>query len=315
MSLLLLLACSGNSGSGTPVGGTPFIERGTGEFAGMLKVPAAEVNSGPRGAPMRPPPGQKPVVLPSFTCSEAEVAAGGCPALAHSPLPSKVVRVEGFWIDETEVTRRAYGEFLAATGYRPPHVEEPWAEAEWNWDGPTPPAGTEDHPVVLTNWYDAREYCAWRGARLPTEAEWQLAVLGSATTETPWPWGTTYAEGLMNRGILAPPNYDAADGWRTTSPVGSFPGGASRYGLLDGYGNVWEWVDTVRVRSWDEVRFDDPATLTGPQTPDLGLYAGARGFCYFVDPRPNLAMDYNAFPVELRRKTSGFRCARSEPQP
>ncbi len=315
MIVLLLAACAGEGGPGAPGSAAPAVERGTGELAGMVHVPGAEVNTGPRGAIRRPPPGQHPVVLPSFQCAADEVSTGRCPGLAHDPLVSKTVRVSGFWIDETEVTRRAYGAFLAATGYRPPHVEEPWAEKDWNWDGPVPPAGTEDHPVVLTNWYDAREFCAWRGARLPTEPEWQLAVLGPAASETAYPWGAEYAEGRMNRGIMAAPNYDQADGWLTTSPVGAFPSGASRYGLLDGYGNAWEWVETVRMRSWEEVTFADASALLDLRTPTLGLYAGARGFSYFADPRPNLAMDYNAFPVELRRKTSGFRCARAEAAP
>jgi formylglycine-generating enzyme required for sulfatase activity len=178
-----------------------------------------------------------------------------------------------------------------------------------------PPSGTEDHPVVLTNWYDAREYCAWRGGRLPSEAEWQLASLGPAGAATAYPWGNEYVEGRMNRGIMDAPNYDPADGWRTTSPVGSFPEGASRYGLQDAYGNAWEWVATIRMRTWEEVRYADASAARDPFTTTLGLYAGARGFSYFADPRPNLAMDYSAFPVELRRKTSGFRCARSEGTP
>ena len=303
-----LLACNG----GTSPAEVAAVERGVGEFAGMLHIPAAEVNSGPRGAVRLPPPRSRPLALPTFVCTPSEVAGAACPGLAHDPLAARVVRVSGFWIDETEVSRNAYGLFLGATGYRPPHVEEPWAEADWNWDGPTPPAGTESHPVVLTSWYDAREYCAWRGGRLPTEAEWHLAALGPAASETAFPWGPHYAEGRMNRGMLDAPNYDETDGWLTTSPVGTFPKGASRYGLLDAYGNAWEWVDTLRMRSWDEVPFADPATQLNPTTASLGLYAAARGFSYLADPRPNLAMDFNAFPVELRRKTSGFRCARSE---
>ncbi len=286
------------------------IVRGTGGYAGMLQVPASSVRAGGRRGAMRPPPGSKELPLPTFTCSADEIDHDQCPGLDHEPLPSKPVQVAKFWIDEFEVTRRDYGRFLSDTGYRPPHVEEEWAEKEWNWDGSTPPAGTEDHPVVLTSWYDAREYCLWRGARLPTEAEWELAALGPADDEWAYPWGNDYAEGKMNRGKVEPPNYDDSDGYLTTGPVGKFPDGASRYGAQDIYGNAWEWVADIRMRNWDEVRFDDEAASRGPYTTTLGLYAGARGFSYFADPRINLAMDHNAFPVELRRKTSGFRCAK-----
>lgn len=297
--------------SGPVVPAVPVeIVRGTGDTAGMLQVPASNARAGGRRGAMRPPPGTKELPIPTFRCSQAEIANGQCPALDHDPLPTKTVRVSAFWIDEFEVTRTQYGAFLAATGYRPPHVEEEWAEKEWNWDGPSPPAGTGDHPVVLTSWYDAREYCLWRGARLPTESEWQVAALGPGGDEWAYPWGNDYAEGHMNRGKIEPPNYDDTDGWLTTSPVGTYPAGASRYGAQDMFGNAWEWVADLRVRNWDEMRFADAGTSLDPYSPLLGLYAGARGFSYFADPRVNLAMDHNAFPVELRRKTSGFRCAK-----
>lgn len=332
--IVWLFAC----GSASSVVGEPLtpvvVERGTGELAGMLKIPAATVNGGappeshgpppghgPGGGPKRPPPPRgpgggpprpppTPAPLPSFACGADEVIEGRCPGLHHDPLERREVSVSAFWLDENEVTRGQYAEFLEATGYRPPHVEEEWAEEFWNWDGPAALDGYEDHAVALTSWYDAREYCAWRGARLPTEAEWQLAAHGPAGDEWDYPWGPVYEEGRMNRGKLEPPNYDDADGYLTTSPVGHYPGGKSRYGVNDLYGNVWEWVADVRVRSWDEVVYDDADTRLDPHTTPLGLYAAARGFAYFADPRPSLRMEYNAFPVELRRKTSGFRCAR-----
>lgn len=311
---LAALGCSTGTVE-SPAPPTAAVVHGAGTFEGMVWVPEAGVRGGSISGPMRPPPQQKRLPSPTVTCTPAEVANDQCPALAHDPLPAQVVRVAGFWIDTLEVSRAQYGLFLAATGYRPPHVEEEWAEKEWNWEGVAPPAGSEDHPVVLASWYDAREYCAWRGARLPSEAEWQLTALGPAEEQWAYPWGETYVAGRMNRGILQAPNYDdREDGYLTTSPVGHYPEGASRYGALDTFGNAWEWVADVRVRSWDEVRFVDAARRRGPYTPTLGLYAGARGFSYFADPRVNLAMDHNAFPVELRRKTSGFRCARS-PEP
>ena len=77
----------------------------------------------------------------------------------------------------TEVTRKDYKEFLETTGYRPPFIAEEWAEDGWNWNGTDYPEGTAEHPVVMVSWYDAQEYCIWRGKRLPTELEWQLGFL------------------------------------------------------------------------------------------------------------------------------------------
>ncbi|MFN7146288.1 MAG: formylglycine-generating enzyme family protein, partial [Myxococcota bacterium] len=277
---------------------------------GMVEVPGGEVRVGSTG--LGPPGGGPPGggdAPPPLPCAAADIAAGVCPTLAHQPLAPRLVAVSPFWIDRTEVTRAAYGAFLADTGYRPPHVEEPWAEEEWNWDGPTPPAGTEDHPVVLVSWYDAREYCRWRGARLPTEAEWEVAAFGPEGDHRLYPWGNEYVEGRMNRGAAGAVMYDPSDGYRTTSPVGAFPEGVSRYGAHDMFGNAWEWVADVRIARWEEMRWQDAAEARDPTTGFLGLYGGSRGFSYFADPRVNLAIDHNAFLVELRRKTSGFRCA------
>ena len=221
------------------------------------------------------------------------------------------MRVESFWMDQTEVTRAAYARFLEATGYRPPHVEEAWAEEGYNWQGSTPPAGTEDHPVLLTSWYDAQEYCLWAGKRLPTEAEWQLAALGPEESASTFPWGETYAGEHLNHGRTVEPNFDDSDGYELTSPVGAFPSGASRYGLQDMFGNVWEFTSDFRVDSWDFTEgTQEGQGWTELRAPGPGLYVAVRGGSYFFDVEHHPAGERNHFLVELRRKTSGFRCAK-----
>jgi formylglycine-generating enzyme required for sulfatase activity len=225
-------------------------------------------------------------------------------------LEPRLTWVRPFQMDATEVTRRQYREFLEATGYRPPFVDEAWANEGWNWNGTIPPAGTEDHPVVLVNWYDATEFCAWAEKRLPTEAEWQRAALGKREDKKLFPWGTQYDGQKMNHGKMDEPNFDDSDGWLYTSPAGQYPQGRSQEGIDDLFGNAWEFTADWRKDDWD----DATGTLDEHGWLDLqmqgpGLYVAVRGAAYFFDISPNPAGERNHFLPELRRKTSGFRCA------
>jgi len=140
--------------------------------------------------------------------------------LFESELGRKTVDLPGFFIDKYEVTNEQYEKFRRATGHRLPGY---WNQRQYN---------LPDQPVVGVGWADAAEYCRWAGKRLPTEAEWEKAARG--TDERWWPWGHEFRTGLAN---------SAEYGLGTSSPVGSFPAGASPYGVHDMAGNVWEICD------------------------------------------------------------------------
>ncbi len=273
---------------------------------GMVQIESGTVLLGrgnpqavPGFVPPPPPPGEEPV--PGLEARELPRAQG---------LEPKQFQVDGFAMDRTEVTRDSYRGFIEATGYRAPRVDEPWAEDGWNWVEGSPPEGTGDHPVVLVSWHDARAYCRWAEKRLPTEAEWQLAALGPADSESRFPWGNDYRADVFNHGTVLPPFFDDSDGYRTTSPVGSFPEGASRAGVLDLFGNAWEWTNDMRVDSWEDYKWEGESPPVNPRTGSLGLYAVVRGGSYYHDLRPNPAGERHQFIAEIRRKTSGFRCVR-----
>ena len=151
---------------------------------------------------------------------------------APDEAPKHNVYLKAYYIARTPVTNREYKEFIDATGYPVPFVDARWAEP-YNWDRErrTYPEGKDDHPVVLVSFEDALAFCKWAGKRLPTEAEWEKAMRG--TNGRKYPWGNALpTERLAN----------FSHKFKGTTKVGAFPAGASPFGILDGAGNVWEWV-------------------------------------------------------------------------
>lgn len=140
----------------------------------------------------------------------------------------------GFWIDVTPVTQAEYHRFLQAN----PSLSVPYDLEDWgrpyNWDRyhRTPPAGKEQHPVILVTEYDAMRYADWADKRLPTFEEWVKAAGGTDGRE--YPWGNEFDPNRCNT------REGKAGG---TTPVGKYsPQGDSPYGCVDMTGNVWEWT-------------------------------------------------------------------------
>ena len=154
--------------------------------------------------------------------------------------PQHIVHLAAYAIDRVPVTNRAFAEFLDAAGpankagERLFDVDDPDArihKADGRWAADP---GFELHPVVEVSWAGARDYCAWRNKRLPTEAEWEKAARG--TDGRRYPWGNDAPNSARAR---------YAAGWNATLPVGSAAQGASPYGVHDMAGNVWHWVSSA----------------------------------------------------------------------
>jgi eukaryotic-like serine/threonine-protein kinase len=205
----------------------------------------------------------------------------------ESEKPVHTVTLDGFWLDQTEVTNAQYRACVAAD--RCSEHDYPLS-SDFN---------APHQPVVEVTWFDASDYCEWVGARLPTEAEWEYAARGPEGYL--YPWGNDFREGIANcEESVCKDGYE----W-TTAPVGSFPEGASWVGALDMAGNVWEWV-----ADWFDVYPSTPQTNpTGPSTGELRV---TRGGDYDNDEIYMRSVHREEDLPTATYDSLGFRCARSE---
>ena len=167
----------------------------------------------------------------------------------HDEGPARWVVLDAFYIDTYEVSNRDFGEFLRATGHAAPAY----------WDDPR--LNKPSQPVVGVNWYDAKAFCAWKGKRLPTEAEWEKAARGPKGLR--YPWGNTFDASKVNVGKTRP----------STLPVDSMPEAASYYGVHHMAGNVFEWV-----ADWYDPKFYEKTTqVANPTGPEKPVWLGGTG--------------------------------------
>ena len=163
---------------------------------------------------------------------------------APNEIPEHDVTLDAFWMDQLEVTNAMYMLCVNSGGCEPPQElksqrrREYFGNPEFN-----------DYPVVYVTWAQAKAYCEWAERRLPTEAEWERA--GRGDDFRTFPWGEDKADGLLA-------NFNMLVG--DTSRVGTYPAGASPFGVLDMSGNVAEWVN-------DFYSFDYSALLENTLNP------------------------------------------------
>ncbi|UUY05072.1 formylglycine-generating enzyme family protein [Svornostia abyssi] len=252
--------------------------------------------------------------------------------------PAHEVVLAPFAISRHAVTNAEFAAFVGATGHRTEAEVFGWSfvfvaflpedfpptrgvvGAEWwrqvegaDWAHPEGPHssidGRGDHPVIHVSWNDARAFCAWADARLPTEAEWEYAARGGLVG-VPFSWGDELEPGGEHRMNVFqgrfPAQNTAADGYAGTAPVSAFaPNG---YGLHQMTGNVWEWT-----ADWFDPRYYASSPREHPRGPANGAARVMRGGSYLCH-----ASYCNRYRVDARSSNTpdsstgnlGFRIAR-----
>lgn len=268
-------------------------------------TPTLEAQLDDNGIPMLLVPAG-PFVMGS---SEADIAAAlaSCEQLSteceqhgfDAEGPQHTVSLNSFYIDQYEATNAQFAIFLGERGNQ---IEGgvPWLDAG-DEDAPLhieggvwqAAPGYDDHPVVEVTWYAAQAYCEWRGARLPTEAEWEKAARWDPITGESllYPWGNQHP-------TLELANYSGAHGG--TTPVGSYPLGVSPVGAYDMAGNVFEWT-----ADWYGV---DAYTI-GP--PSEGIQRALRGGSWGDFGFLLRAANRGRLAPSVAFNFVGFRCART----
>ncbi|HEY5601470.1 MAG TPA: SUMF1/EgtB/PvdO family nonheme iron enzyme [Gammaproteobacteria bacterium] len=245
--------------------------------------------------------------------------------------PQQTQSLDGFFIDQFEVTNAAYKKFVRQVQHKEPLN---WSQNGYNlvkerleltdldtlrWIAtdyfkldmdvasiPKPAilqAMFKDQrikdtlPVSGVTWFDADAYCHWAGKRLPTEYEWEKAARGAGGQE--YPWGNAWDPEVTNTGD----NTDWPDG---ITPVGSFPKNLSPYGAYDMSGNVWEWVDSW-YQPYAGLRLERDAFGEKNKV----LRGGGGGVGHYA-----LSLFYRAAarsfaPPQTAGDDIGFRCAKS----
>lgn len=254
-------------------------------LAGLLAVVVLAVaiwQLMPRGsAPAPISPKELPPIITTSTGRMLLVPAGSFrfgPQDTDASLPA-------YYIDETEVSNRAYMAFCAARS-------KPLPEG-FRSDQP-------DYPVTNISYLDAQEFAEWAGKRLPTPEEWEKAARG--TDGRSYPWGEDHDP---SRAVVADNPELKPNG---PVEVGTHPQSAGPNGALHLAGNVWEFIKEPRTPSEDAMAhytkvLDPPPTIREP-------WYTIRGGAFNAPLPKDVNMEFASIPARVADPAIGFRCVK-----
>jgi len=269
-------------------GASPASRRGSGKKSRRPVTLVAKRNHSRKGGlPPRPRSSSgKKIALPTISNAKDRTLMvlinSGANRMSLLDLPRGILRPgkptsgslnpPAFYMDQLEIT---VGQYKVFDGN---YDETPFTEGRI----------CPNCPAMGIDWVSAHRYCLWAGKRLPTEAEWVAAASGESGSL--WPWGNRFSPEKAN--LLG-----NEDGSFLAAPVGSYPQGASPYGLLDMTGNVWEWVSTPYMPANEE-----------PNAKTLRIVKGGG---WASDKKSARISFKNVVYPAMKNPTIGFRCAKS----
>ncbi len=241
----------------------------------VREVPTATPSSG-KPAPPAAPEGMVLIPAGTFTMGYDQ---------SDDPFekPAHQQTMEAFFMDVYEVTVEDYYNFIKAENHPAP---QGWSE---DWKNGIFAESERNLPVTGITWFEARQYAASVGKRLPTEKEWEYAARG--TDERLYPWGNTYNPSFAN---VKEANRGKA------LPVGKFPGGASPFGVMDLAGNVIEWTES------DSFRYPDSPAREADLKPGKII----RGGSFRASKIGAMVTTRFVLQQNEARPDLGFRCAK-----
>ena len=212
--------------------------------------------------------GMKMLFIPSATFQ----LGNGAPDAPSNEQPGSRVSLSRYFISRFPVTNAEFEKFSAAHSTR----RGAWAD--------------DQHPVIYVSALDAAKFCQWlstrdrRRYRLPTEAEWEYAAKGD--DERLFPWGNETGRGDVANFADANTTFawrdeSIDDGFAETAPVGSYPRGASPFGVEDLAGNVWEWCGDF----YGEYKTGAKVNPRGPANGSQRVYRGGSWKSRFANLR------------------------------